>query len=520
MSTWAINSDTLTDIADAVRSKRGTSSLIQVNKLADEIRLIDSSNTPLQGFIDNIDVDYAYDETTNANYTIIRVYKAKLDETKQYPFVYAPNGANACQKSTYEISKEDGWLLAINGGIFNTSTHKADGQLVENGVIYQDTSSATYSQCRPLVIDENGDMSEVAYNADIASLVANGAVSVICGFMAIIKDWDKVPQNEWNNVSHYAQNAQRQIIGQFGNGDYAIITCEGRDAHNSDGWTIAEAQDICVKHGLKFAYNLDGGGSTETMLGLKHFNNIYEGETGRKVPTFIVFNGADSFERPSKILSSISATKTQTSYEVGDTLSTNDIVVVATYNDSTTSIVTDDSIIDAQSVDMSTAGTYSINISYTEDEVTKTTSINITVISEPQSNFTPIRGYSLLATSNIQPYANADNRRIIGLTSDVNDCPIYDAGATTLVGYLIPIPSTTTKITVNSPSLYCGISCFNIVNGVITRQLDPGWSSTIDECKIDIPAGQYAYVGMSFKNSNNTNISTSYDLSTITLSFN
>jgi hypothetical protein len=95
-------------------------------------------------------------------------------------------------------------------------------------------------------------------------------------------------------VSHYTSNAQRQIIGQWGCGDYAIITCEGRSNHNSDGWTIAEAQQICIKHGLKFAYNLDGGGSTETMLGKKHINTIYENETGRCVPTFIVFNGKNT----------------------------------------------------------------------------------------------------------------------------------------------------------------------------------------------------------------------------------
>jgi hypothetical protein len=138
-------------------------------------------------------------------------------------------------------------------------------------------------------------MSEAAYDADANTLVQNGAVSVICGFMAIIKDYEAVPQSEWNNISHYTQNAQRQIIGQFGNGDYAIVTCEGRNYQHSDGWTIAEAQTVCLKLGLKFAYNLDGGGSTETMIGFKHFNTIYESTTGRKVPTFIVFNGVSDF---------------------------------------------------------------------------------------------------------------------------------------------------------------------------------------------------------------------------------
>lgn len=260
--------------------------------------IIINSESPLQEFIDNTDIDYAFDETTNANYTVIRIYKKKIDGTLQYPFVYAPNGANAGTKSTYDMTTEDGWMLAINSGVFNTSTLKPDGIVIQNGVVVQNSPSATHSQCKPLTINSSGDLSYASYDADATTLVSNGIVSAVCGFMPIIVDYDAVPSSEWNDISHYTQNAQRQIIGQFGNGDYAIVTCEGRNYDNSDGWTIAEAQTICQKLGLKFAYNLDGGGSTETMLGDKHINTIYENTTGRIVPTFIVFNGTNAFGLP------------------------------------------------------------------------------------------------------------------------------------------------------------------------------------------------------------------------------
>lgn len=244
-------------------------------------------------FLDNTDVDYAFDENTGAYYTVIRVYKQKLDGSYQYPFVYAPNGVNAGDKSTYDMVKDQSWLLAINGGVFNVSTLKPDGIVIQNGVVIKNSATNTHNQCKPLTIDSNGNLSFAEYNADADELASSGIVSAVCGFMPIIVDYEAVPQTEWNAVSHYTENAQRQIIGQWGNGDYAIITCEGRSYHNSDGWTIAEAQAVCKKHGLKFAYNLDGGGSTETMLGMKHINTIYEGATGRIVPTFLVFNGSD-----------------------------------------------------------------------------------------------------------------------------------------------------------------------------------------------------------------------------------
>lgn len=249
-------------------------------------------------FVDNTDIDYAFDSATNANYTVIRIYKKKIDGTLQYPFVYAPNGANAGTKSTLDMTTDDGWTLAINSGIFNTSTIKPDGIVIQNGVVVQSTAATTHSGAMPLTIDSNGDLSYASADANASTLVSNGIVSAVCGFNPIIVNYDPVDPSMYNWVSHWNQNAQRQIIGQFGNGDYAIVTCEGRGFDNSDGWTIEEAITVCQKLGLKFAYNLDGGGSTETMLALKPVNTIYENTTGRIVPTFIVFNGKSTFEIP------------------------------------------------------------------------------------------------------------------------------------------------------------------------------------------------------------------------------
>ena len=253
----------------------------------------------LSEFIDNTDIDYAYDEDTGANYTVIRIYKHKIDGSEQYPFVYAPNGAGSGDKSTLELMQDEAWMLAINAGIFDMTHCTPDGMTIQNGSVVKNAVSATHPQCKPLTIDTDGNLGYVAYNADASTLVSQGIVSAVCGFMPIIIDYDPVPSSEWNAVSHYTENAQRQIIGQFGNGDYAIVTCEGRNFNNSDGWTIAEAQTICQKIGLKFAYNLDGGGSTETLIGKYPVNTVYEGTKGRKVPTFIVFNGKDTFSIPS-----------------------------------------------------------------------------------------------------------------------------------------------------------------------------------------------------------------------------
>lgn len=117
-----------------------------------------------------------------------------------------------------------------------------------------------------------------------------------------------------------------------------------------------------------------------------------------------------SVERPAtKVLSSISATKTTTSYTVGDTLSTADIVVTATYSDTTTEIVTSSATIDTSQVDMTTEGVYNINISYTEDGVTATTTIIITV-TNASVNPAVIMDFSITQTlSSAGAYVTHDN---------------------------------------------------------------------------------------------------------------
>ena len=299
---------------------KNISSLLKIYEVSanDKLTLLDKSNNNLIEFISdeqienekyklldfmsNINIDYNYDSTTNANYTVIRIYKNKIDGSLQYPFVYCPNGNGAGIDSTLDMVTKDkekklNWYLAINAGIFNVTTKKPDGIVIENGVSIQNTPATTYAGCKPLTINTDGDLSYAEADVTTDTLISNCIVSAVCGFMPIVLDYKAVNSSEWNDVSHYTQNAQRQIIGQFGNGDYAIITCEGRNYQNSDGWTIEEAQNICIKHGLKFAYNLDGGGSTEIVLGLKQFNTIYENKTGRVVPTFIVFNGANVFDK-------------------------------------------------------------------------------------------------------------------------------------------------------------------------------------------------------------------------------
>lgn len=236
---------------------------------------------------------HEYDSESDTRYTVIRVFKQKTDGTYQYPFVrfVRENGQN---KNAKEIRAVEGWHLLFNAGI-------GEGLIIQNGVVISDTAATTHQGAMPLTIDLNGDLSFVSADTTGkgATMVEQGIVSGACGFFPIVVDYDgynyptDIPGTDIESFEH----AQRQIFGQFSNGDYALITAEGRGYAGSIGFSISTAQDICMKLGLKFAYNLDGGGSTQTMLDKKSVNTIYDG-TGRRMHTWIGFNGSDKFSVP------------------------------------------------------------------------------------------------------------------------------------------------------------------------------------------------------------------------------
>ena len=71
----------------------------------------------------------------------------------------------------------------------------------------------------------------------------------------------------------------------------------------------------------------------------------------------------------------------QTEFTIGDTFNHDGVVVTATYDDDSTAIVTASAVF--SNPDMSTAGSKTITVSYTENEVTKTDQYSITVSAPP-----------------------------------------------------------------------------------------------------------------------------------------
>lgn len=108
-----------------------------------------------------------------------------------------------------------------------------------------------------------------------------------------------------------------------------------------------------------------------------------------------------------KIVTRITATKTKTSYDEGETLTTNDITVTAYYNDGTSSSVTGYKV-DGSSVNMSTKGSYQLKISYMN--CTANITITVNALAAPTGNlFVPSTctiGKRISSSGDIKDQAN------------------------------------------------------------------------------------------------------------------
>lgn len=125
-----------------------------------------------------------------------------------------------------------------------------------------------------------------------------------------------------------------------------------------------------------------------------------------------------------RTLSSITATKTKTSYNTGDVLSDDDVTVTALYSDSTTAIVTTWTS-NAESINMDTPGSKTLVILYSEGGVQKSAEITITVTQVTpvppetgtwQFKATPTKKYIMMGSDD----DNANNAKVYRMLRTYN----------------------------------------------------------------------------------------------------
>lgn len=125
-----------------------------------------------------------------------------------------------------------------------------------------------------------------------AALISSGYKYAVTAWGTIIDNYKNTSTDTWNEIVHKGKYV-RQVIGQYQNGDYVVCSFDGIKGSitaNEAGIDYDDVANLLIGKGVRFAYSLDGGGSCETVLRDRQINPIFEGTTGRKVPTVIYFS--------------------------------------------------------------------------------------------------------------------------------------------------------------------------------------------------------------------------------------
>ncbi len=247
-------------------------------------------------------VSVEYGRSNGASYYLLRIPRYTNDGKRIFPRVAitsSDKSISGTKVSALEFAKSNDTVLTVNGGLFNMSTMQPLGQTIVDGVSLTNTpmtddngTAIADDECYPLCIDSNGDLSApYERNVNTSTMIANGVKYAVTAWGQFIENYALAPSSKFTEQVH-AGKYVRQCIGQYQNGDYMVCTVDaikGSLTENEAGMTYAELAELLISKGVKFAYSLDGGGSAETVLGKRQVNPIFEGTTGRSVPTVIYF---------------------------------------------------------------------------------------------------------------------------------------------------------------------------------------------------------------------------------------
>ena len=239
---------------------------------------------------DNVTVMHKRNNAVGTSYQLTVINKEKFDGTKTKVAISGTSATNklgdAKNTNVSAFAKANEFLHIVNGGIYLTSTGEADGITIINGEILKSTGVEQFAvEQYVLGITEKGEFKSYI-NKTAESILADGSIYALTGFVPLIQSGIVVGDDILSVCPHYNSRHPRQIIGVLKDGNYFTFCCDGR-TDGENGMTLKECVDTMLNDlKVEFAFNLDGGGSTQTTVGKKQINRVIDGRTIPNVITF------------------------------------------------------------------------------------------------------------------------------------------------------------------------------------------------------------------------------------------
>lgn len=160
------------------------------------------------------------------------------------------------------------------------------GRQVHNGTIVNNNAFDSYYS---MGIDSENNLKAFNKNVTAQEMIQQGYNNVVSGFYPLVVDGVGVEFDSSNDTENNMEKNPRQIICQKENKDMFFITATGRGINGGLGLDFSDMVRISLKHGANFSFNLDGGGSIQTIVRGTLVNNLLDNNNSeeRRVRGFL-----------------------------------------------------------------------------------------------------------------------------------------------------------------------------------------------------------------------------------------
>ena len=291
-----IDDGNFNDIASDTFTISGNN-LITINSEIEKLK--DDVNKLKNDAINSILIEYG--RLKNASYVFVRIPRTLNNGKKIIPKVALTStdgSLTGAKCSALNYARNNDSIFVVNAGLFDMTKYEPVGQLIIDGVSLINTPMVddngvpiSDTECYPLAIDRDWNLTTYPRNVDTSEMLNDGIRYCVTAWGKLVDNFEICTDDINAEIVHNRKKYIRQSIGQFQNGDYCVCSVDMTrgNVQNEAGLYYEELAQIFIDKGVKFAYSLDGGGSTQTVIGKRQLNPIYEGSTGRKVPTVIEF---------------------------------------------------------------------------------------------------------------------------------------------------------------------------------------------------------------------------------------
>lgn len=243
--------------------------------------LQDQINNNVIYFGKEIYTEKFHDNASNTDYYVTHIPKtdSKNNTIKLKVGIANDNKNMDTLESTLDFAHRKNATLVVNAGFYNLNTNAPIGSVISDGKIIKRDIPGN-SKYNYACINSDGNLVIYPYNTDPQTMINLGVKEAICGTTILVSNGSYIELSD-------TTKEPRQAIGQKVNGEIIILTTDGR-SREDEGMSFNDLSRILVSLGVNKAINLDGGGSTSTVLrGIKQNDNIDDLSEDRKVSNFL-----------------------------------------------------------------------------------------------------------------------------------------------------------------------------------------------------------------------------------------